>query len=259
MPRHSARPRPEHWETIRKSLRASWLTPFHWLEWLWEWIAFVLGNWAFLEVLEYAGKLSILVVVILYFVEAPSRKRQKHYQAWQVINTAQGKGGSGGRIDALQDLNHDRVPLVGVNVAGAFLGGIHLERAPLTRSNFDAADVRNCDLSFANLEYSSLRSANLRDAELRNISMENADLRDADLSGANLAGARLAGANLAGADLRRCDLRDVQWKGITGIHLANVFQVKNAPPEFLDWARQNGAVTIESDDEWSRITTASGH
>jgi hypothetical protein len=27
--------------------------------------------------------------------EAGDRKKQKHYQAWQVINTAQGKGGSG--------------------------------------------------------------------------------------------------------------------------------------------------------------------
>ena len=37
--------------------------------------------------------------------EAVRRARKDaNYQAWQVINSAQGKGGSGGRIDALADL-----------------------------------------------------------------------------------------------------------------------------------------------------------
>src|ERR1700722_1501248 len=171
--------RPEPWRTYRPQVRLRVLRPLIAVEWLAEWAKWILSRSALLEVLEYGSTLGIVFGVIFYFAGAKDRLEQKHYQAWQVINTAQGKGGSGGRIDALQDLNSDRVPLVGVNVAGAFLGGIHLERAPLTRSNFDAADVRNCDLSFANLEYSSLRSANLRDSELRNVSVENADLRDA--------------------------------------------------------------------------------
>ena len=41
--------------------------------------------------------------LIFYFADQGGRLKQKHYQAWQVINTAQGKGGSGGplRIVAL--------------------------------------------------------------------------------------------------------------------------------------------------------------
>ncbi len=39
------------------------------------------------------------MAVIFYFSESGDRLKQKHYQAWQVINTAQGKGGSGGRIE----------------------------------------------------------------------------------------------------------------------------------------------------------------
>ena len=45
--------------------------------------------------------------VIFYFTESGDRRKQKHYHAWQVINTAQGKNGSGGRIEALQELNED--------------------------------------------------------------------------------------------------------------------------------------------------------
>ena len=68
--------------------------------------------------------------------------KQKHYQAWQVINSAQGKGGSGGRIDALEELHRDPVPLVGVDVNDAFLQGVELNGANLLRANFRSADIR---------------------------------------------------------------------------------------------------------------------
>jgi len=255
VPRPNARPRPEPWAKFRETIRHRWLAPFYWLEWLWEWIACALSNWAFLEVLEYAGRLSLLVGVIFYFYEAPSRVKQKHYQAWQVINTAQGKGGSGGRIEALQELNRDGVPLVGVNVASAFLMGIRLEKAPLIRANFDAADLRGCDLQSANLESASLQSANLRNCDLRGASLENADLADADLGDASLGRAHFEGANLSRVNLRNCDLGDIHWKGIGDIKLANIYQVKNAPPGFVEWATGHGAVSMASDEEWLKLTT----
>jgi hypothetical protein len=98
---HAPRKRPEPWSTQRDELRHYWLVPLLAIEWVFQWIAFVLSRWSFLEVLEYLGSFSILVAVIFYFSESGDRLKQKHYQAWQVINTAQGKGGSGGRIEAL--------------------------------------------------------------------------------------------------------------------------------------------------------------
>jgi hypothetical protein len=98
--------------------------PFLAFEWPWEWVAFLLSDWRFLEVLEYLGSFSVLAAVIFYFSESGNRIKQRHYQAWQVINTAQGKRGSGGRIEALQELNADKVPLVGVDVSSAFLQGL---------------------------------------------------------------------------------------------------------------------------------------
>ena len=178
MPSAKARPRPETWTERRSTIRHRVSKPFYWLEWYWEWVAFALSNWVFLEVLEYAGRLSVLVAVIFYVVEWPDRQKQKHYQAWQVINTAQGKGGSGGRIEALHELNQDRVPLVGVNVSGAALMGVGLEKADLHRSTFEAADLRNCNLRSANLEYANLSQANLRGGDLRRVDLMNADLSD---------------------------------------------------------------------------------
>jgi hypothetical protein len=78
---------------------------FFTLEWCWDWAAWALNNWAFVEVLERLGSFSVLVAVVFYFAESGKRTRQGYYQAWMVINTAQGKGGSGGRIEALQHLS----------------------------------------------------------------------------------------------------------------------------------------------------------
>src|SRR5579872_5994333 len=173
---HSPRTRPARWSARKQALRARWLAPLAFLEWLWEWAAFGLSNWAFLEVLEYLGTFSVLVAVIFYFSESGDRVKLRHYQAWQVINTAQGKGGSGGRIEALQELNEDKVPLVGVDVSSAFLQGVHLEHANLLRADLSAADLRGSDFRFANLTFADLHSANLRGSDLQNVDFTNANL-----------------------------------------------------------------------------------
>jgi hypothetical protein len=218
-------------------------------EWFWEWIAYILSNWAFLEVLEYLGSFSILIAVIFYFSETGDRVKQKHYQAWQVINTAQGKGGSGGRIKALQELNADGVPLVGVDVSGAFLQSIHLQRARLMRSNFNGADLRNSDFASADFSDSDLRSANFRQSNLHNANFQRADLNDADLWGADLNGADLSGATIVSADLRFANLADILWHDLRALKNANIYGVKNAPDGFIPWALQRGAVQIESDSQ----------
>ena len=96
-----------------------------------EWVAYALSNWKFIEVLEYLGSFGVLIAVIFYFAETGDRLKQKHYQAWQVINSAQGKGGNGGRMEALEELNADGVPLVGVDLSPAFLQGVRLRKGIL--------------------------------------------------------------------------------------------------------------------------------
>jgi hypothetical protein len=230
--------------------RYPWLQPFFAAEWIWGWLSYLLGNWSFLEVLEYLGTFSILLGVILYFTESGDREKQKHYQAWQVINTAQGKGGSGGRKEALQELVADRVDLVGVDVSDAFLMRLDVPRANLARANLRSADLRASVLDQANLEYADLTFVNLRKGSLMKADLAYAMLADSDLNGANLAGANCRDADFSRADLRNCELKNLQWQGINGIKLANLFGAKNAPEGFIQWAMQNGAVAIEGDAEW---------
>jgi hypothetical protein len=212
------------------------------IEWLWEWAAFALSNWAFLEVLEYLSSFSVLIAVIFYFSESGDRVKARHYQAWQVINTAQGKGGSGGRIEALQELNEDKVPLVGVDASSAYLQGLRLENASLVRADFSSADLRTSDLSGCDLTLANLNSANFRSATLKHALLAQADLRDADLSGADLQDADLSGAALDGADLRGANLRNVSWLRIKSIRGANIAGLVGAPAGFANWALANGAV-----------------
>jgi uncharacterized protein YjbI with pentapeptide repeats len=216
------------------------------VEWCWEWVAFFLSNWAFVEVVEYAGTLSLLLGVFLYFHDAGNRLKQRHYEAWQVINTAQGKGGSGGRIEALQELNHDGVALVGVDVSGAFLQGVQLHEARLLRANFSAADVRNGNFDDANLQDADLHSANFRNSSFRSASLSGAQLNDADLNGADLGDADLSGANLDNADLRSVSFKGVDWIKIGSINAANILGVRDASHGFIEWAMKHGAAQVNT-------------
>ena len=240
--------RPPAWKEYRTS-RSRFLRPFHAIEWACDWTAYYLAHWAFLEVLEYLGVFSVLIAIVFYFSEAGDRKKQKHYQAWQVINTAQGKGGSGGRIEALQELNMDRIPLVGVDASHSFLQGVQLPRANLLRCDLHAADLRESNLQSSNLAYANLQSANLRHTALQGSNLMAASLEDADLVNADLSGADLTAANLSNADLSNANLKGVIWQKIQAVDKANIFGVRNAPEGFVGWALEHNAISARTENE----------
>src|ERR1039457_633209 len=86
---HRAEPRPHSWSQYKENCMPVAL-PFRALEWSRQWSAYYLSRWALLEVLEYLSVLSVLFAVIFYFTESGDRQKQKHYPAWQLVNTAQG-------------------------------------------------------------------------------------------------------------------------------------------------------------------------
>jgi len=251
MRNHAQRDRPRSWREECLLPASRWSVPFRRINWMLAWVSWALSHWALLDVLEHLGTFSVLIAVIFYFADSGNRIKQKHYQAWQVINTAQGKGGSGGRIEALQELNSDRVSLTGVDASGAFLRGVRLKRAHLERCDLHDADLRNGDFEAARISYGNLRSANFREANLDSADLSFAEMQDVDLTQASLDGADLAHADLSRADLRYADARDFHWKDIQSLQLANIYGMKNVTPEFLDFAKKLGAVSLESDDDWN--------
>lgn len=95
-------------------------------------------------------------------------------------------------------------------------------------------------LKFADLPGTILREANLKDAYLRE---------------ANLEGALLLNSNLEGAYLRQANLKNIKrWEKIESLKYANLYDVKNPPDGFIEWAiNEKGAVSIKSYSKWEAV------
>jgi Pentapeptide repeats (8 copies) len=203
-------------------------------------------KWAFWLQQTWAGAELLALLFAAYQLWARREERRRaeaeaavvalkaaNYQAWSVVNSAQGKGGSGGRIDALQDLNRNGISLAGVRLDGAWLEGIALP----------AARLRQASLCEANLIGADLQGADLTGAELKDVNLTGAKLQGAFFKCANLAGAHLGTADLRGADLT--ELRG--WREIRGATYLQIEGVRHPPIGFREWALAHGAVDAASE------------
>jgi hypothetical protein len=199
---------------------ADWLQVFVNLTKVVETAAFVFSGYQF-----WAGRRERKIAD----VEAAEQARiDSIYQAWQVINSAQGKGGSGGRVEALRDLLRNQISLAGINLDGAWLEGVQLPAATVVRGSFVQTNLANANFVGANLE----------GADFRNAILVTANLTGANLRGANIAGARLSGATLDGADLSEL----LGWNDVGSLSYASIEGVRYAPAGFLEFAQERGAV-----------------
>ena len=215
-----------------------------------------LPAWAFWLQQSWASAELLALLFAAYQLWARRRERRSaeaeaaavavkaaNYQAWAVINSAQGKGGSGGRIDALQDLNQRGVSLAGVRIDGAWLEGIVLAGAKLSHASFREA----------NLKGANLQGANLEGADLTGVNLTGGNLSEALLKGANLTGALLGAADLRGADLS--DLRG--WEAMGTATYLQIDGIRRAPDGFRKWALEHGAVEGEASNDSLTDTTYS--
>jgi excisionase family DNA binding protein len=227
---------------------------------------------AFFQLLEYAGKLTILVALIFYILNVPEREETQRLQAWQAVLSADEQESSGGRIEAMEGLNGDGVSLDGVVADKADLYNVNLYDANLTNAHF-----READLSEANLRNANLERADLHQAILDEANLEKADLTAANLSGAsllnkvklrgstlvgvNFLGADLVGANLQEADLANANLKQADMKGadlseasLGGAKMRGAYidstdlrEVKNLTQAQVDEAAGNEQTQLPSD------------
>jgi uncharacterized protein YjbI with pentapeptide repeats len=285
----------ESWRERKTKIRYKWAVPFIFIEWKCEQLSELLERWALIDILVQIGRLGILVSIVagayVYVTEADERlmqvenqRKANQYQAWQVINAAQGKPGNLGRTFALQDLCREGISLGGIDISKAYLPGLDLSEADLCDANFAEATLSDANLSRAtligadfykaNLSRVAFIDANLRNARLNRTILIGANLCDANLSGAelfdadlseakaynaNFAGALLQNANFAGAHLRGANLRGAhltnikQWRQIKSIKYAYILSVKNPPDGFTEWAIEHGAFSIEDEKEWEKL------
>lgn len=178
-------------------------------------------SWLFCQIresvlLNIVEGFSILVAVWLFFLEAPERDKKAHYEAWKTIDSAHGLRNSYARLQALQDLNSDRISLRGFNAPEADLRGIDLEGADLSNAYLSGADLSNANLSNANLSHANLvetklNNTNLSNSQLTGANISYADFIEANLQDVDFVGADIVGANFVRADLARAYFGDVNF------------------------------------------------
>lgn len=226
-----------------------------------------LGSLSLFKLLEYIGKLAVLLAMGSFLLGIPERTREAQMADLRLIEQMRGQVHSEARQLAIERLGNQCVNLEGLDAArahldglmlppcydsmlGSLLGplmptllarrGVLLHGAQLAGAQMPHASLAQADLSGANLAGAGLAQADLSGADLR-----GADLRGADLFRANLRGARLAGALLDKADLSKSDLRsaDLSHARLTQAQLLWA-DLRRAQ---LQFATLTGANAIRSD------------
>ncbi len=271
--------KPKSWKDKRKIARHSWTLPFVWFEWCCEWISYWFSHWAFLEVLEYLGKLSLLGALFVYIFSAGERreaannqKKAKQYQAWQMINSASGLAGDGGRKLALEDLNGDDVRLDGINLNNAVLHSVVLKCAIMKNGN-----LNNTDLSSANISLSTFykatflksysvgawfRENSFIGAVAKQAVFINCHFKDSTFEGADLRGAEFADCEIKNSRFNFSDLRNATFSSNLEtnhnyFYGANIQGIKASPSLQATMIAQ-GAVMIEKDALWEKYKREQG-
>ena len=222
------------------------------------------NNQALLSLLGMIGNVGILLVAVTYIGSEKQRREAEIYQAWQVITSAHGQSGSGGRRRALEFLNASpganwrrKFPwfcapmkfclwpgesLDGINLAAeshVFLitkdqgepqspPGVYLNRIQLPKASLVQANLTGATLWEANLVGADLWQANLTGVGLGKANMAGSLLMDANLKGADLLSANLAGGDLSRANLVGAYLWGANLKGavLVEANLAEAILVK---------------------------------
>lgn len=250
----------ETWQERRKRIKHKWQVPFAYVEWICECLSVLLKRWAFLDILEHLGRLGILVSIVagayVYVSEsderrmqAENRRKANQYEAWQIINAAQGKPGNLGRTLAIKDLYTEGISLGGMDISKAYLPKLNLESANLNGANLSRANLNGANLTEAVLSDTNFSGATLIGANLTGVTMTEAnlvgamidgvDLIEATITDANLAEAHAASVNFTRADLANANLARI-WLYSAVLTEANL-RGTNFAGAYFDRANLDGA------------------
>ncbi|MBE7386295.1 MAG: pentapeptide repeat-containing protein [Leptolyngbya sp. SIO1E4] len=207
-----------------------------------------LTSWAFIEILDAASKLGILIAVIAFLLEFPKRKeriqaerKRAYFEYWQAIDAAASAQTttSHARKTALENLAGEGVPLRNIDAPKAELRQINLSGADLVGANLAGADLTDANLNRADLSKARLYKTRLYGASLLDAKLNGADLRqvvydtqtrfpngaepgnrgayliapEVSLPAVQLPGAIFWGVNLTGANLRSANFAEASFSG----------------------------------------------
>ncbi len=146
--------------------------------------------------------ISIVSALVVYLRRG---KKQSHYEAWQVIDSAQGIEFSHARIKALEELAKDGISLKGLLLPKANLEQIHLVDGDFKEVNLQGAKLQEANLQGSTFELTQLQGANFWKANLEEAFFLLTQMQKINLSSANLSYADLQGVNMLEANLQKAE------------------------------------------------------
>jgi uncharacterized protein YjbI with pentapeptide repeats len=137
------------------------------------------------------GKLTIFFGILSFLVEAPERAKQRHYQAWQLIDGARGHPGDAGRSIAFEVLVGDHQMMRDLDLTNANLQGRDLRSAIMPGVLFKNSKLIDVD-------FSCKRGVRLGDYWIPEFQWCS-DLQEAQFQTDKITGVKFNGASLIGA------------------------------------------------------------
>jgi hypothetical protein len=215
-------------------------------------------KYARLRILRYVVILIIVAIIIFNWTKVTD---SEGYHSFRLINNAYGQSERGGDRQALNnEPNLASIVYMAVNFSGDHLEGRDLSMKTFTLTAFHGAQLQKASLRYSAFVVTDFSGAQLQNADMSGAAFvlsnfSGAQLQNANLSGtqfrlALFAGAQMQGVNLEGADLAFANIRGINnWRQIRSIKNANIYKIKNPPEGFVEWAMQNGAVSISPSEQ----------
>ena len=144
---------------------------------------------------------ALVLSIVAFWIDYSDLVEERSVRAWQLLTTK--APGNSGKIAALEYLNNEGAPLVGIDLSRLSQGSVSVF---LQKVKLAHADLSEANLSEANLVGANLSSAVLFRANLSGANLTQADLTLADLASANLSNADLRYADLSKAAVNEADL-----------------------------------------------------
>ncbi len=204
-----------------------------------------------------SGNITLFAVILFIILTISHLSKDEG----QLINSAFGKSESAdNQQDTNKELNLASIIYMVVNFSGDHLEGRDLSMKTFTLTAFPGARLQKASLRCSAFVVTDFSGAQLQNADLSGAAFlitnfSGAQLQNTNLSGtkfrlALFAGAQIQGANLEGADLAFANIRGINnWRQIRSIRNANIYKIKNPPEGFIEWAIENGAVSINPNEQ----------
>ncbi len=142
----------------------------------------------------------------------------------------------------MEEINHSAVTFNKADLRAAELSAFDFTHIKLKEANLSGSIGGGTIFHYAHLEKSDFSntkfgSAKFNWSNLKKVDFSNANLAYADFDGADIEGAIFENSILKGVNFNSVS----NWKTIV-IKGANIKDIKNSPPDFVDWALSNGAI-----------------